>query len=233
MTNNIYYTILFFILLVVISCKHDPLFIPDPNPNPNPNVPCDSTIVNFQEEILPIFLTNCALSGCHGGSSVQKGIRLDNYTNIIATGRLDINDPEDSKILKDGILETDPDKRMPPPPNPRLSNAQIDKIMTWIRQGAKDTSCAQITCDTLNINYTNKISGILSTYCVACHNPQNISGGVLLNNYTNTRTVALNGRLIGAVEHRAGFVPMPIGGSKLPDCQLKQIKIWVENGAIQ
>jgi Zn ribbon nucleic-acid-binding protein len=217
--------------LFIFSCVHDPL-VP-PIENPDPNAPCDSTLIHFQEEVLPIFLTHCAQSACHGGNNPQKGIRLDNYANIRNTAGLDFNRPERSKIMKDGILEEDRDKQMPPLPNPLLNAQQITTILNWIRQGAKDTSCSNKACDTLQVTHTNQVNGIMNTYCVGCHNAQLASGNVQLHTYAAVRQTGLSGRLLGAIEHRSGFVAMPQGGNKLPACELRSIQIWVENGMPQ
>jgi mono/diheme cytochrome c family protein len=221
------------LLLLMVACKHEPLVMPDPDPDPDPNTPCDSNLISFQEEILPIFLTNCAQSGCHGGNYPQEGIRLDNFQNIRATAGINFSNPRKSKILDDGILETDPDKQMPPPPNPRLSTAQIDKIIAWIQQGAKDTGCAKTVCDTVNVRYTTHVASVMNTYCVGCHNNQLASGNVRLNDYDAVRTYAINGRLLGAVGHKPGYVPMPQGGNKLQPCDIRKLQIWVDQGSPQ
>jgi mono/diheme cytochrome c family protein len=217
--------------LLMFSCKHE---LPNkPDPDPDPDTPCDTTLINFQAEILPIFLTNCAQSGCHGGTQVQKGIRLDNFQNIRSTGGINFINPRKSDILDDGILETDPDKRMPPPPRPALTTAQIDKIVAWIQQGAKDTACAQTACDTMQVRYTSHIAKIMNNYCVGCHNNTLASGNVRLNDFASVRSQAINGRLLGAVEHRSGFVPMPQGGNKLSACDIRKLQIWVAAGSLE
>ncbi|UOG74114.1 hypothetical protein MTX78_18580 [Hymenobacter tibetensis] len=89
------------------------------------------------------------------------------------------------------------------------------------------------TCNTANVTYTLTVAPLLQKSCTSCHNSNFASGGVNLSTYARVRTVALNGRLIGSVNHEAGYSPMPKGGTKLPDCDISQLRKWVEDGAIE
>jgi hypothetical protein len=44
--------------------------------------------------------------------------------------------------------------------------------------------------------------------------------------------VADNGKLVGAITHAAGFLPMPQSAPKLSDCNINKIKDWVNRGAL-
>jgi hypothetical protein len=46
------------------------------------------------------------------------------------------------------------------------------------------------------------------------------------------QTVALNGKLFGAVNHSSGYSSMPKNGNKLPQCKIDEIRIWITNGAL-
>ncbi len=68
------------LVLVITGCKHEPAVLPeDPfteigngNGNGNGNggggeeeqVICDSSVVYFQQQVLPILTSNCAVPGC-------------------------------------------------------------------------------------------------------------------------------------------------------------------------
>ena len=67
--------------------------------------------------------------------------------------------------------------------------------------------------------------------CAGCHNNNLASGGYNFATYNGLAVVANNGKLVGAVSHASGFVPMPQGG-KLTDCQIAQITKWVQIGAL-
>jgi mono/diheme cytochrome c family protein len=58
------------------------------------------------------------------------------------------------------------------------------------------------------------------------------SGNILLNNYANVKIQATNGRLVGAVSHAAGYSAMPKNANKLTECQIAQIRKWVNAGAL-
>ena len=202
-----------------------------------------SNLVCFDSTILPIFTTNCAKSGCHNAASSQKGYVFDSYANII---RKDIKpgNADDSKVYK-MIMEDDDDKVMPPPPNNRLTAAQKALIKRWIDEGAKNTACGTgsgggtggggtgggSTCNLTNITYSGTVKPVIDAKCVSCHSGTNPAGGLNYTTHAGLAAVATNGRLVGAINHAAGFEPMPRNAAKLDDCTIQQITKWVNEGA--
>jgi hypothetical protein len=90
------------------------------------------------------------------------------------------------------------------------------------------------TCKTDTLSYSNDIVPILKSYCYGCHGVGNSSssGGILLEGYTNLKAYVDNGKLVGVVNHAPGFVSMPYGQPKMPDCEVTQITNWVNEGAL-
>jgi len=81
------------------------------------------------------------------------------------------------------------------------------------------------TCDTVNITYSVTIQTMLNNYCIACHSG---GGTTVLVNYND---VSLKSdRIIGAIEHKSGFLPMPSGGLMLDSCHINQFVKWVALG---
>jgi hypothetical protein len=226
------------ILLVVLSsCRHEPLVVPagdpsgqvDPVNPPAAGMPCNADSVYFANDVLPIFNSRCAIPGCHSGNNPPKGILLTSYASIMASGEIVPFDPSEGDIME-VITDTDPDDRMPRPPNAPLTTDQINTIRRWISQGARNNACSG-GCDTSNVSYALSIAPLFSNTCVGCHNAGMLNGGVNLSNYGGARTVALNGRLNGAVNHLPGYAPMPLGGAVLSSCDLNAIRIWINAGA--
>ncbi len=231
------------IVLVMVSCKHEPFAIaPDPTlpgdtitndtNNNNPNTkPCDPDSVYFETDVLPILISNCAIATCHDASSRQDGVELTSYQAVLNSDIIKIGDPRDSDIYE-VITENDPDDVMPPPPRAKLSAEQTALILKWIQQGAKDLSCEETgECDITNVTYSATVAPILQTHCTGCHSGGSPSGGISLATHTNVATVAGNGKLYGAISHQVGFKAMPQGGNKLPACEIDQIKTWIDIGA--
>lgn len=88
-------------------------------------------------------------------------------------------------------------------------------------------------CDTLNITYSQHVSLIMSSSCNDCHNSSAPSAGIITDNYDDLKVIADNGDLWGAVNHEPDYSPMPKDRPKLNDCDLKQIRIWLDEGALQ
>jgi len=86
-------------------------------------------------------------------------------------------------------------------------------------------------CDTSAVTFTETISSIFQNRgCIGCHSTAIASGGVILDNYAEAQEVANNGKLLGAISHAPGYTPMPLGGSKISDCEIASIKKWIDSG---
>jgi hypothetical protein len=187
---------------------------------------CSPDTVYFQQAILPILVSNCAVPGCHDATSHQEGYVFTNYQNVmkvVKPGR-----PGDSDLYE-VITEDDPDDRMPRPPRAPLTQTQIALIEKWIRQGAKNNSCTS-GCDTSNVRFAATIQPLLQTYCTGCHSGTNASGGLNFTTYAGVKPQIDNGKLWAAINH-TGPKPMPLGGNKLSDCNISKFGIWIRNGA--
>jgi Predicted membrane protein len=225
---------------ILVACKHN-------SDNPVPANPGDTTnngggnggnnggtnpqdtALCFQRDVLPIFVANCAKSGCHDAISRQDGFQFTDYESVIRKEFVSGN--ANATELFEKITESDDDKRMPPAPSPRLTAQQIALIGRWINEGAQNRGNCGTLCDTSSFTYSGAVKAITEQYCRGCHSSASPSGGVVLDTYAGVKTVADNGRLAGAINHRAGFKPMPQGGAKLSDCQIKQIEKWIASGA--
>lgn len=221
--------------IVIIACKHEPEELagplpPGPEPDP-PAHPCDPDTVYFNKDLLPVLISSCGQPGCHDAASMQGDVVLTDYNSVMQTADVRPGDPEGSDIYEN-IIETDPDKRMPPPPASPLSQENIDMVYTWIVQGAQNLSCDD-DCDTLDVSFATHIETIINTHCFGCHNDNNSLGGLSLEGYDKVTAVAGDGRLLGVVRHEAGYSPMPKNADQLPACKIRQIEIWIENGTPQ
>ncbi|OWY24271.1 hypothetical protein C7N43_32335 [Sphingobacteriales bacterium UPWRP_1] len=194
--------------------------------------PCQPGVVYFENDVLPILLSNCAYSGCHNAQSHKEGVILDNYNHVMNTGEIEPFDPSESKLYK-VITENDEDDIMPPPPAAPLSNDQIAIISQWILQGALNNACDENAggCNTVNVSYSATVKPIIQNYCGGCHSGSAPLGGVLLTNYAQISAAALSGSLVGSLKGTAGYVPMPFQQPPLNQCYIDRIEAWVNDGA--
>ena len=191
--------------------------------------PCDPTKIYFQQQVLPILISNCAMSGCHDDASHQKGVVLTSYQKVMATADISPGNPGNSELYE-RIVDTDPDDRMPRPPSAPLTSQQIQIIRQWIQQGALDLTC-QSMCDSTSFTYSTAIRNIISNKCQGCHSGTAPQGGIDLSTYTGLKAKVNDGRLWGAINHQPGFSPMPKNGTKLSDCEIAQFRQWIAAGA--
>lgn len=212
---------------LLFACKHQ-IINPDGGDNNGTdttgnNGGNEDTLVCFEAEVLPIFQTSCAKSGCHDAGTHEEGYVLNSYQNIMKKG-IDAGNPNGSKIFEE-IVDGD----MPPSGEPKLTKEQIATIKQWIVQGAKNTTnCSG--CDSSVYTYSAAVKPIMQNNCVACHSASLQNGGVDLSDYTGVKSAATSGALLGTITHAAGFSAMPQGGNKLSDCNIQQIQKWIDDG---
>ena len=111
-------------LLAIIfsSCKHD-LDVPA-----NPQI-------SFGTDVRTIISGNCTFSGCHGSVDFKR-IQLLTYDDVIKNGGIGNSDATKTKLYQ-SITGKGADI-MPPSSYSTLTDLQIQTILLWIRQGAKN-----------------------------------------------------------------------------------------------
>ncbi len=217
------------------QCKHEPDMVPDEGGNNQGGGndttiihKCDPDTVYFQNDVLPLLISNCSTSGCHDAQSATEGVVLTDYSSVIASGKVKAGNADDSKLFEK-ITEDDPEDRMPPQPADPLSDEQIEIIRKWIQQGAKNNSC-ESDCDTTNVTFNSTVLSTINTNCKGCHSGVSPEAGISLTNYNEIVAIANTGQLLGAIKHEPGFSAMPKNANRLAECKIREIEIWIENG---
>lgn len=229
--------------MLIITCTHDPV-IPDnseqgsnapdttgngDSTNNNPEIiTCDPDTVYFENDILPIFISNCAFAPCHDAGTMQSNLDLSNYSGVMT--EVTPFSLAESDIY-DRITDPDPDKLMPrivgQETGQSLQSNQINLIQTWINQGAKNNKCEE--CDTVNVTFSNDIQEIFQRNCnttSSCHGANSS-----LPSWDNYQIIKNNiPQFQVRVIDRSHQSPMPPSGS-IPDCDLNKLKIWINDGA--
>ncbi len=224
-------------LLWLAACVHDPEFIEDDPGSPaipgddttvvNTEIPCDPDSVYFTNDILPIFLSSCAITGCHDAQTHEEGLVLTNYQNI-RQGIKPFN-PGESKFYKVMTLpETDDLMPLDPATGKGyyLPQEQLDLIKNWILQGAPQNECT--SCVSENISYAINIKPIVNRSCATssgCHGTGSTNG--VLNSFDQVKNWADNGLLRNRVLDKKD---MPPGGG-LTACDIDMIRIWLDEGS--
>lgn len=191
-------------------------------------VNCSPDTVYFKQKILSLLVSNCAMSGCHDAISKKDGVILTDYANIIR--EVKITNPAGSDLYR-SLIATGEDRM--PPAGP-LSTENINNVLTWIKQGAKNNSCdaSASNCMTTNVSFKTVIQPILATNCTGCHSGTKPSGNIDLSTHANVQNYAANGKLYGSIVHQAGFIPMPSATTQLNSCEINQVKSWITAGSL-
>ena len=93
--------------------------------------------VDFAKSVEPILVKRC--SECHGPDQQKAKLRLDTRAAALMAGKSGKHavvpgKPSDSELLA-RVASTDPDEVMPPK-GPRLTDAEVATLRTWIAEGA-------------------------------------------------------------------------------------------------
>lgn len=185
--------------------------------------------VCFERDILPIFKSNCALESCHDGVTGQEGIVFDSYSTFFYKGFVS-GDALKSQVYNAIIRKTS--RRMPPMPMPPLDSNQIVTIKKWIDQGMPANTCRQ-AIDTNQSSFKYSVFPIIRNYCYGCHNTKTqYPNDILLEDYSQIKTYADNGKLIGTIRHKLGYKSMPLNANKMDERLIRIIEKWTENGAL-
>ncbi|MGF2412177.1 hypothetical protein [Ferruginibacter sp.] len=219
--------VLFFVW-AVSSCKHEIPLTDAQTAIIGGTQTCSTDTVYFQNKVLPLLNSSCAMSGCHDAITREDGVELTSYAKIISTGGVRAGNPAGSDLYK--VLNKSGSDRMPPPPAAAFTQAQKDIVYKWILQGAKNNACND--CDTAVFTYSGAVAPVMTTYCKGCHNPSSLGGGIDVSTYASVKTIAANGKLMGSINHTAGYIAMPQGSSKLSDCRIQQVQKWILSGTL-
>jgi len=192
-------------------------------------IPCDPDTIYFQNTVLPLLQSSCAIQDCHDVNGASEGVILTDYTQVMNTGGIQPGNPQDSEIYEK-MTEDDPDKIMPPPPRSPLTAAQTNLVYQWILQGAKNNYCESDDCDSVNVTFSQVVWPVIQNRCFGCHSGSFPSGGISLDSWENVKTIAGTGQLLGVITHASGYSPMPKNGSKLSNCNIAQIRKWINDG---
>jgi cytochrome c5 len=194
-----------------------------------------SDSVCFVQNILPLFISNCAMASCHDGLSQgeENLYALNSYSSIRA--HVVPFDPSESDVYQ--AVNGSGEEFMPPPPKSPLTAVQKELMHKWIADGALNSDCPDANCDTTGIiDFSAQVKPIIDNYCVSCHNSSVTSGGVNLNGYAQIKQYAetlRNGTpvLTGTMRQLTGFKAMP-PSTKLDNCSIRKIELWIDQGML-
>ncbi len=119
---NQMFLLLIFLSAIFYSCKHE-LDTPA------------SPIMSYGADVKNIISTNCTHSGCHGTVDYKR-FQLLSFNDVITHGGIGTVDATDTKLYK-SIIGRGADI-MPASPYSPLSDADIKRVLLWIKQGAKN-----------------------------------------------------------------------------------------------
>jgi len=89
------------------------------------------------------------------------------------------------------------------------------------------------SCDTSNITFSSSVQPVLQQNCLSCHGnntASSLGGNIKLEDYQDVKLRADDGSLLGTITHERGYSPMPRGASKLDDCTITIMEIWINSG---
>jgi hypothetical protein len=90
--------------------------------------------VSFSKDLVPLFTSNCATSGCHVADHQPPDLEAaDAYNSLKALNMLNLTNPQSSLIYERLSGAVKPSMPMNAPNNPSNIN---NLVLAWIKQGA-------------------------------------------------------------------------------------------------
>ncbi len=207
----------------------------DPNAKPT---------VSFTKDVLPILTMNCG--GCHGDAGNPKGgLRLSSFENMKKGGGsgplLTIGNSNQSLIVR--RITAPAGQKMPPGNKPRLSNDDIQTIIKWINEGAKDDTGDAKVADKKKmenivvpkatgketVSFTKDIAPFMVNLCVGCHSGKDPRGGLTLTTVNNMMIGGNSGRVIIPGDLEGSRLFRLVGGLEAPRMPQNQARITRKN----
>jgi hypothetical protein len=201
--------------------------------------------VCFTGDVLPIFVNNCAIAGCHDGGGRESRMTLNNYADIVR--EVSPGNPTGSRLYQTIIAKWG--NRMPP--KQPLSLDSRTKIRVWIEQGANLTICPDVTGTGgttgtgTNSNYvaracfTRDILPVIISRCATalCHDALTHREGY---NYTTYATIMGSvapgnpgsSRLYRAITGGGESKMPPANSPPLTTAEIDSIGKWIGYGAL-
>lgn len=124
MNKNIYVFLLG--ILLFLACKKDKAVeVVEIVEDTNTLTYCDTVTVSFVNQIQPIFIQNCATSGCHD-AAVSGSYQFETYAQISNSSHI-------AAAL--GAIKHEASSSPMPKFQPKLNDSLIQQIECWVSQG--------------------------------------------------------------------------------------------------
>jgi mono/diheme cytochrome c family protein len=106
--------------------------------------PTAAQVQFFENRVRPVLADNCYKCHSQQAEKVKGGLLLDTREGVLKGGEsgpaLVVGDPEKSLLIK-AVRYADPELQMPPK-GKKLSDAQIEDLVAWVKMGAPDPRVA-------------------------------------------------------------------------------------------
>jgi len=123
MKRKMYYGLIVAVTLALTSCYKD-VILPDAAVDPDG----PPQAVSFRDELVPLFASSCALSGCHVSGAHKPYLAADiSYQQLVNGGFVNTMIPKESILYK--MINGDMREYIP-------ASTDRQKVYDWIRNGA-------------------------------------------------------------------------------------------------
>lgn len=189
----------------------------------------DPTLISFSEEVAPILVQKCG--NCHGSNNPRARLDLSSFAAMKRGGQsgvLLVPKQAQRSLLMLRLVTQDAQARMPRNAAP-LSRPELEKIYTWINQGAifdgedESTPLAELRTDGTKepdappvmitkatgnekVSFVRDIAPTIVNLCTGCHRGNSPNSGLSVETFENLMRGGDSGRVI---------VPGNLDGSRL------------------
>lgn len=204
----------------------------------------DLADVNFNDDVLPIFVQHCA--ECHGDDNPDEGLVLTSYSDVMAGSIygsvIRPNDVEGSYLIE--LVESG----QMPKRGDDLTPTEIQTIVAWVEAGAPEAGSAgdataqadaeQTSVTPETVSFQEHVLPLMEKYCAECHGDDNPEEGLVLTSYNDIMLGSIYGSVIKPNDVEGSYLielvesgQMPKRGDDLTSDEVATLVAWVEAGA--
>jgi hypothetical protein len=201
--------------------------------------------VDHARDVWPLFERACI--SCHKPGNAKGGLDLTSADALRrggASGTVLVPRDAPRSLLFTRLHDARDAPRMPPPPAPALTDAEVEVLRAWIDQGAPwpaPQPAPGPAAQAVAGDAFGPVHALFATRCVRCHGPDRQEKGLRLDTRTGTLRGGQNGpvvvpgqpadsalvqRLTGEIQPR-----MPYQDAPLDESQVALVRAWIDAGA--
>ena len=198
--------------------------------------------LRFQKDLLPILKARCL--ACHSGTAAQAGLDVSSVQGLLKGGRsgraIVVGDASGSLLVEKIV------SRSMPPVEPKLTEAELQIIRTWIDNGSSAELPGSGSSEVASITERDVLP-MFQMRCVVCHGKRKQEGGLDLRTHESRLKGGKSGPALVLGKPEESLIVKRIAAGEMPppkllftssvrpatEAELQTLRAWIAASAPQ